>query len=315
MTKQYSEKIMITIGIPVYNGEKFLSDKISSILDRDFNDFELIISDNGSIDSSKEICKKFAIKDKRIKFFSHDKNMGPNWNFNFILEKAKGEFFMWTSVDDKILPGFLEKNISILKNKPNVICSISQVKPYGEKTEYLENKNRKNFFEKVKKKVIKSFTPMKNYSTSGSYEKKIRIYLQLRGHQQVFYGIFRTEQLRKFFVSSFVTGFDLATILNALKYGDFFVLDEVLNYRYDGGTSSSGFFKYIKSFNLTLFESIFLYYPFTKWCWENLEHKNFFRNIDCLIKWNLEVIFYQVVDIVRRLGFGNLVNAKKMEQK
>jgi glycosyltransferase involved in cell wall biosynthesis len=305
----------ITIGIPAYNGEKFLSEKIISILNQDYKNFELIISDNGSTDSTKEICEKFASKDKRIRFFSHEKNLGPNWNFSFILEKAKGEYFMWTSVDDKILPGFFEKNISILETNNKVICSISQVKPYGQKTDYLIGKNEVKFFEKIKKKIIRSFTPMKNFSTSGPYNKKIRMYLKLRGHQQVFYGIFRTAQLQKFFVSDFITGFDLATMLNALKFGDFFVLDEVLNYRYDGGTSSSGYFNYIKSFKFNIFESLFLYYPFTKWCWKNLEHKIFFKNLDCLIKWNLEVVFYQIVDIIRKLGLDILVNPKKMEKK
>lgn len=304
-------EVKITIGIPVYNGEEFLEEKISSILDQDYNNFELIISDNCSTDSTKKICEKFAIKDKRIRFFSHKENLGPNWNFNFILQKAEGEYFIWTAVDDKILPGFFEKNISILETNEQIVCSISQVKPYGEKTEYLENKNIKKGLGKIKKNLINSLTPMKNYSTSGAYEEKIRMYLKLRGHQQVFYGIFRTAQLRKFFVSEFITGFDLATMLNALKFGDFFVLDQVLNYRYDGGTSSSGLFKYVKSFKLNLLESIFLYYPFTKWCWNNLGHKNFLKNLDCLIKWNLEVVFYLIVDIIRKLGLGVLVDAKK----
>jgi len=308
------KKKMITIGIPVYNGEKLLPGKIISILNQGYENFELIISDNGSTDNSKEICEKFANKDKRIRFFSHGKNSGPNWNFNFILEKAEGEYFMWTAIDDKILPSFVEKNISILETKANVVCSISQVEPYGDKTEYLIEKNNEKIFEKIKKSIIRYFTPLKNFPTSGSYENKIRIYLKLRGHQQVFYGIFRTNQLRKFFVSEFITGFDLATMLNALKYGDFFILDEVLNYRYDGGASSSGFFNYIKSFKINLFETIFLYYPLTKWCWKNLGVKIFFKNLDCFIKLNLENIFYVFVDIIRRLGLGILVNPKRIEQ-
>ncbi len=313
MTKQNSNQIKISIGIPVYNGEKFLAEKISSIINQDFSDFELIISDNGSTDSTKQICTEFASNDKRIRFFSHTKNMGPNWNFNFILEKARGEYFMWTSVDDKILSEFIEKNIYILETKNDVICSISQVKPYGEKTEYLTEEKTEQLFGKIKKKMIKKFTPLKNYSTSGSFEKKIRLYLKLRGHQQVFYGIYRTNQLRKFFVSDFITGFDFATMLNALKYGDFFVLDEVLNYRYDGGISSSGIFNYIKSFKLNFFESLFLYYPLTKWCWNNLGHMTFLKNLDYIIKLNLEVIFYLSVDIIRRLGLGNLLNPNKIE--
>ena len=313
MTKQGSDKIKITIGIPVYNGEKFLAEKISSIINQDFSDFELIISDNGSTDHTKQICTKFASNDKRIRFFSHTKNMGPHWNFHFILKKARGEHFMWTAVDDKILPGFIEKNILVLETRNDVICSISQVKPYGEKTEYLTEEKIDGVLGKIKKKMIKRFTQLKNYSTSGSYEKKIRMYLKLRGHQQAFYGIFRTNQLRKFFVFEFITGFDLATMLNALKYGDFFVLDEVLNYRYDGGISSSGLFNYIKSFKLNFLESLFLYYPLTKWCWNNLGHMIFVKNLDYIIKLNLEVIFYLLVDITRKLGLGNLVNPNKNE--
>ena len=71
MTIKNENEMKITIGIPVYNGEKFLVEKISSILNQNYNNFELIISDNCSTDSTKEICEKFVTKDKRIRFFSH----------------------------------------------------------------------------------------------------------------------------------------------------------------------------------------------------------------------------------------------------
>ena len=304
----------LTIGIPVFNGEKFLVEKILSILNLNYDNFELIISDNGSTDSTKKICEEFTSKDDRIRLFLQEKNLGPNWNFDFVLKKAKGEYFMWTAVDDKILPGFIEKNISVLKKNNRVACSISQVKPYGEKTEFLSEKQTIGFFRKLKKKIIRSFTPLKNIPTFGPYRKKIRTHLKTRGHHQAFYGIYRTKQIQKIFVSEFITGFDLATMLNVLKYGDIFVLDEVLNYRYDGGVSSSGYFNYIKSYKFNLLESLFLYYPFTKWCWKNLEKRVFFRNIDCIMKLNLEVIFYIVVDISRKIGLGILVNPPNLNK-
>ena len=304
----------LTIGIPVFNGEKFLVEKILSILNLNYDNFELIISDNGSTDSTKKICEEFTSKDDRIRLFLQEKNLGPNWNFDFVLKKAKGEYFMWTAVDDKILPGFIEKNISVLKKNNRVACSISQVKPYGEKTEFLSEKQTIGFFRKLKKKIIRSFTPLKNFPTFGPYRKKNRTYLKTRGHHQAFYGIYRTKQIQKIFVSEFITGFDLATMLNVLKYGDIFVLDEVLNYRYDGGVSSSGYFNYIKSYKFNLLESLFLYYPFTKWCWKNLDKMIFFRNIDCIMKLNLEVIFYIVVDISRKIGLGILVNPPNLNK-
>ena len=308
---EISKNAKITIGIPVYNGEKFLEKQLESIINLGYDDFELIISDNGSTDNTKKICEKFASKDKRVKSFFHTKNLGPNWNFNYILRKAKGEYFMWLSVDDKILPGFIEKNISVLETKEYVICSISQVKPYGEKTEYLVENETDKIFIKIKKKIIRYFTPLKNISTNGPYEKKIRLYLKLRGHQHVFYGIYRTEQLKKIFVSEFLTGFDLATMLNGLKFGDFFVLDEILNYRYDGGDSSDGFFNYIEIFKMSFLESISVYYPLTKWCWNNLSHKTFLRNLDLIFKLNTQMIFFMMIDIIRKVGLGVLVNSKK----
>ena len=89
----------LTIGIPVFNGEEFLNKKITSILQLGYENFELIISDNSSTDNTKEICNSF-LKDKRIRYFYHKKNMGPVKNFEFILKKATGKYFMWSAVDD-----------------------------------------------------------------------------------------------------------------------------------------------------------------------------------------------------------------------
>jgi len=303
----------ISVGLPVFNGEKFLRKKLNSIINQTHTNLELIISDNGSTDETQKICEEFMKKDNRIKYFHQEKNLGATKNYNFVLKKATGEYFLWTAVDDIILPEFIEKNIVILESNNNIVCSTSQVKPYGEKTDYLSKKETDSFVGKLKKIVIRKFTPLQNYSTKGTYEERNRMYLKLRGHQQAFYGIYRTDQIRKCVVSEFVTGFDLATMLNALKYGDFFVLDEVLTYRYDGGVSSTGFFNYVKSLELNSFESLFLYYPLTKWCWNNLGYRIFFKNLDCFIKLSLEGVFFITVDVIRKLGLGILVNPKKNE--
>jgi glycosyltransferase involved in cell wall biosynthesis len=299
MNTQNSNKI--TIGIPVYNGEEFLIEKISSILNLGYDNFELIISDNGSTDSTKKICEEFALKDKRIRFFCQEENLGPNWNFDFILKKAKGEYFMWTAVDDKILPRFIEKNISVLENNMDIVCSVSQVKPYGKKTEFLEEKQTTGFFRKIKKKAIRSFTPLKNYSTSGSYEKNIRMYLKLRGHQQVFYGIYRTKQIKEIFVADDFSGFDWLTMLNSLKFGDVYVVNDILMHRYDGGYSSKGFFNYKKSLGLNFFQALFHYIPFTKLFIKKFGIAMFFKNLDLFILLNLEGFFYFGVDVIRKI--------------
>ena len=122
----------ISIYVPVYNGEKFLEEKITSLLKQSFSDFEIIISDNASTDRTEKICRKFVEIDSRIKYFRQKKNVGFS-SFLYILENAQGEYFFWTAVDDVILPEFIKKNVEILEQKKNVICSISQVKYFGEK--------------------------------------------------------------------------------------------------------------------------------------------------------------------------------------
>ena len=199
------------------------------------------------------------------------------------------------------MPGFFEKNIAILKTHHDIVCSSSQVEICGYKKR-LNIENKSNFVKKkVVKKIRKRYGKIKNYPATFDLEKNFRCYLKLRGHQHIFYGVFRTEQLKKLFVTENITGFDLATLLNGLKYGKYFVLEEVLAYRGEGGISSRGIFNYAKLFRLSKFETIFLYYPLTKWCFNNFGLKIFLKNFDSFIVLNFEGFFFLVVDTYRKL--------------
>ena len=92
----------ISIGLPVYNGEKYLPSALDSILQQDYTDFELIISDNSSTDGTPEICQEFVAKDPRIRYSRNKTNIGATGNYNRVFELARGEFFKWASHDDEI---------------------------------------------------------------------------------------------------------------------------------------------------------------------------------------------------------------------
>ncbi len=98
-----------TIGIPVYNGERYLREAIESALAQDFSDFEILISDNGSTDSTAEICTEFAGRDARIRYIHQPTNRGAHWNFRFVASEAHGELFTWLAHDDALEPGFLRQ--------------------------------------------------------------------------------------------------------------------------------------------------------------------------------------------------------------
>ena len=129
-------KPRVTIGIPVYNAEKTIKRAITSLLAQTFRNFELIISDNASNDKTAQICKKFLLKDSRIKYILQKKNIGASANFKFLLQKANKEYFMWMGSDDWISPEFLDENVSALHSNSKYVASASPNCFEGEENKY-----------------------------------------------------------------------------------------------------------------------------------------------------------------------------------
>jgi len=121
------DKILLTMGMPVYNEEKYIGEAIESLLAQTYKNFILIISDNASTDRTPQICRYYAKKDKRIVYVRHEKNRGSLFNFRYLLEQAKTPFFMWCSGHDKWHPYFVEKLIPALE-KGDVILSYPRTK-------------------------------------------------------------------------------------------------------------------------------------------------------------------------------------------
>src|ERR1700754_708341 len=105
----------ISVGMPVYNGERYLRDTIGAILAQTFTDFELIISDNASTDGSSAICAEFAQRDPRIRYVRQEINRGAAANFRYVLDAARAPFFVWAGADDMRSPDFLAVNLDILQ--------------------------------------------------------------------------------------------------------------------------------------------------------------------------------------------------------
>lgn len=113
----------MSIGIPVYNGEKYLSEAIESILNQTYDDFELIISDNASTDGTQEICEEYASHDNRIIYNRLQKNLGAAKNYNVLLDYACGEYFKWAAHDDYLAPEFLERCVEALDSEESVVLA------------------------------------------------------------------------------------------------------------------------------------------------------------------------------------------------
>jgi len=110
------DKLLVSIGMPVYNGEKCIRRAIDSLLAQDYENFELIVSDNASTDGTWQICQEYTAKDTRIRLNLNKKNLGARANFQLVLDLAQGPYFMWAAADDYWYPEFVAALVSELGN-------------------------------------------------------------------------------------------------------------------------------------------------------------------------------------------------------
>ncbi|SRR6266478_878399 len=118
----------VSIGMPVYNREKYVGAAIEAHLNQTYADFELIITDNASTDSSGEICRAYADRDPRVKYYRNAQNLGATGNFRRAFELATGEFFRWHPSDDLLSPNLLERAVDILDHDPSVFVAYARTK-------------------------------------------------------------------------------------------------------------------------------------------------------------------------------------------
>jgi hypothetical protein len=116
----------VTIGLPVFNGERYLAETLESILAQDFEDFELVVADNASTDRTRDIVRRFAERDHRIRLVTSDENRGAAWNFSRLVAQARGEYFKWASGDDLVRPQYLSRCVQVLDDDAGVVLAYAR---------------------------------------------------------------------------------------------------------------------------------------------------------------------------------------------
>jgi len=129
---------VVSIGLAVYNGEKYIREAVDSILNQTFTDFELIISDNASTDQTEKICRAYAAQDERIRYHRNSVNIGGANNENQTCQMARGKYFRWAAHDDVCAPTLLEKCVAALDENPDVVLSYSIIVHIDEKGNHLK---------------------------------------------------------------------------------------------------------------------------------------------------------------------------------
>lgn len=113
----------LTVALPVYNGENYLAESIDAVLGQSYEDFELIISDNASTDSTPDICRGYEKQDSRVRYVRQPRNIGLSPNHNFTVEQARGEFFKWASNDDLYARDMLKYCVDALDEYQHVVLA------------------------------------------------------------------------------------------------------------------------------------------------------------------------------------------------
>jgi len=289
----------ITIGIPVYNSKKFIKKHIETILTQTYQDFFIIISDNGSTDNTARICEEISKNEDRISFYQHKKNNGAFWNFNFIINKATTEYFVMSAPDDLWSNNFLESNIASLDKESDFVGSIGECSLFIRKFDSSED----NFIIEHLKNTRKN---QYGHPVQGDLCKKIRFFLKFNMGTQ-YYSVFRTRyiQYANFYKKNKNYGMwqsDLATILKILKRGDLHVDTKSFFYKEVSETSSS-IIQYMKKMEFSNSEILFSKIIFSTWFLHEFGRRIFFQNFASLIKLNLDwnrTVIGEVLRIIKR---------------
>lgn len=122
-----SRRPRVSIGLPVYNAERYLEAALRSLLQQTYTDFELIISDNASTDRTGAMCRDYAARDPRIRYTRNDTNIGGSPNHNRVFHLSRGVFFTWAAHDDLRAPEHVERCVAVLEADPDVVLCYTAI--------------------------------------------------------------------------------------------------------------------------------------------------------------------------------------------
>ena len=118
---------LVSVGVPVYNGEDYLRQALDALLAQDLDDFEVIVCDNASTDSTPEIAEEYAAADRRFRYHRNQRNLGLSGNFNKAFELSRGKYFKWAAHDDLHPPQMLRVTTTVLERDPAAVICASAV--------------------------------------------------------------------------------------------------------------------------------------------------------------------------------------------
>jgi len=220
-----SSKTMVSIGMPVYNGERYIRAALESLLKQTHNNFELIVSDNSSTDNTQAIINEYIKQDKRIRYSRSNVNYGAIWNLNRVFDMAKHQYFMWASHDDYWYPNYIELCLEKFNCSNNIVMSSAESAIVNTETDEVLAIDRG--LDTTNKSDKKRFI---------LYRKYLRTF---PGADCIFYGIYDHDSLKKIMPMKTVVASDHILLSSLSLLGEFNTVKDVLFHKRDGGACES----------------------------------------------------------------------------
>jgi glycosyltransferase involved in cell wall biosynthesis len=214
----------VTIGLPVYNGEKYLAAALDSLLAQTYANFELIISDNASTDGTEGICRGYMEKDRRLSYHRTSTNIGGCRNQNRLVALASGEFFMWAHHDDRRAPEYLERCVQVLDAQLSVVLCYSKTRVIDETGRFLE-----------KEQPLPDISPT---SPQGRFARLIRLDYKC----DPVLGLFRTSVLKRTALFGLYPDHDRVLLSELALHGPFHEIPEPLFFRREHSLQSTAIY-------------------------------------------------------------------------
>jgi glycosyltransferase involved in cell wall biosynthesis len=203
----------VSIGLPVYNGQRFLEETLDSLVAQTFQDWELIISDNASTDATDEICRRYLAADSRIRYVRNAQNIGFALNANRVFALSRGPYFKLATADDLCAPDLVARCVDVLDRDPDVVLC------YG-KTTLIDESS----------KVLGPYEDRLDLRAPRSVDR-FRLVVGRLGRVHALQGVMRTATLRKTRLLGHYLGSDVVLVVELALHGQFHELPERLFYR------------------------------------------------------------------------------------
>ena len=210
------EQAVVSIGLPVYNNEQFIAGFLDSVLAQDYSNFDLIICDDCSSDSTEQICRDYAERDERIRYIRNEETIGPLENHRKVLALAESDYFMFARGHEVLPPDLLSKALDVLQTQQNVVLACAPTRWVNETGDVLNDKF------------------LMQFDTRGC-DVATRCLLILWGKCESFYGVGLTQHFRSIRVLEPVVGTDLIMLIEMGLLGAFAILpcgDRLRRYYY-----------------------------------------------------------------------------------